>query len=94
MNGTSAATAIAAGIGALILEFSRLSGAPKIDKRYVDRLVQLKGMKSVLYKRITARRPTPSYNYIRPWLLFGDPVISDVKAVERISSTWLTPCHE
>ena len=81
MSGTSTATAILSGIGALVLEFSRAS---KID--YVDRLALVQGMRTVLFDCMAGKDPPspPTYCHIRPWLLF-DPQFSVSAVAARIS---------
>jgi hypothetical protein len=77
MRGTSVATAVLTGIAALVIEFSRLGTAPRIDinrppEAVTAELLTNMGMKRVLYHCLAGTNPPapPEYSYIRFWLLF------------------------
>jgi subtilisin family serine protease len=77
MRGTSVATAVLTGIAALVIEFSRLGAAPRIDtnrppEEVTAELLTNTGMKRVLYHCLAGTNPPapPEYSYVRPWLLF------------------------
>ncbi|KAF8847589.1 subtilisin-like protein [Acephala macrosclerotiorum] len=73
MRGTSCATPIAAGIAALILEFSR-KDAPEVEilSERVAYLKQTSGMRSVLKRCMTDNHGDERYNFLRPWVLFRE----------------------
>jgi len=71
LSGTSCATPVAAGIAALVLEFSRRDDIdpPIINK---EDLRSRAGMKQVIYQCMTDQiRQGDRYNYIKPLKLFG-----------------------
>jgi hypothetical protein len=81
-SGTSCATPIAAGIAALILEYSRQIGFPKIQ--HSQRLKQLPGMKKVLFECMTARNTDRTYNYLKPWTFLGP---GDPQSISMLNDT-------
>jgi hypothetical protein len=81
-SGTSCATPIAAGIAALILEYSRQIGFPKIQ--HSQHLKQLPGMKKVLFECMTARNTDRTYNYLKPWTFLGP---GDPQSISMLNDT-------
>lgn len=74
MSGTSCSTPIAAGIGALILEYSRFvnTNPVPLGDDAVKQLKTCEGMTKVMYECMTSKHHDLNYNEIRPWLLFGN----------------------
>lgn len=77
MSGTSVATAVLTGIAALVVEFSRLRAAPRIDtsrtrEQVTAELLRNAGMKRVLYHCLVGTNPPvpPGCSFIKPWVLF------------------------
>lgn len=72
-KGTSCATPLAAGIAALVLDYSRQNSFPEIKNK--ENLKRLAGMRKVMFEYMTDRNTNGTYNYLRPWsLLSGEPV--------------------
>ncbi len=67
-SGTSCATAIAAGVAALILEFSRHSGHKQVKNAQKLRVRAI--MEKVLWQ-CTDKAQGHEYNLLKPWLLLG-----------------------
>jgi len=68
-SGTSCATPIAAGVAALILEYTKHPGNKKIEK--ADYLGDREVMERVIFECMTKKNKGPKYNLIKPWLLFN-----------------------
>jgi hypothetical protein len=85
-SGTSCATPIAAGVAALILEYTKHAGNKKVEDS--GSLGDREVMERVIFQCMTNRNKGPAYNLIKPWILFeseGDRTrisarISDVVA--------------
>jgi Subtilase family len=76
MNGTSCAAPIAAGIGAIVLEFIRRTRArhPEFgrDADIFSRSKERLGMSKVFHKMVRSETKSRSnYAYIEPWVLFN-----------------------
>jgi subtilisin family serine protease len=72
MSGTSCSTPIAAGVAALILEYSRFSNAVELTEAAIEKLKTSAGMENVFFECMTSKRKGPHYNEIKPWRLFGN----------------------
>lgn len=76
LDGTSPATAIAAGVAALILDFARQYDNAPSDANLEDwewarhRLGMTQNMRAVIWTCMTRKRVGAEYNFIRPWQLF------------------------
>ena len=68
-TGTSCSTAIAAGVAALILEFSTQTGRGRVDR--AKKLKKKSVMEKVLFECMTERSTTGVYNLIEPWKLLS-----------------------
>jgi subtilisin family serine protease len=72
MSGTSCSTPLAAGVAALILEYSRFSNAVPLIEAALEKLKTSAGMEKVFFECMTSKLKGPNYNEIRPWRLFGN----------------------
>lgn len=76
LSGTSSSTAIAAGIAALILDFSRkdIQGFDEREQEYWEqqkhKLWDTHEMRAVIRYCMTHRYEGQEYNFIKPWMLF------------------------
>lgn len=67
-TGTSCATPIAAGVAALVLEYSKQKGNRKVNEP--DSLRDRDVMERVLFECMTDKNEDSEYNLLKPWMLF------------------------